>query len=160
MKLKLYEINTNYISYLRTYEPHLFFNKEESKLNYRKYIGIVLEINDFQYFAPLSSFKDKHKKMKEKVDFIKLKDYAVINLNNMFPVPQSEYKYVDVSKEKNLQYRVLLMAEYRVVQVLQKRIIKNAEIVYKHKILNGNNTSLSKRCNDFKVLEKACQMYL
>ncbi|MCR5388003.1 MAG: type III toxin-antitoxin system ToxN/AbiQ family toxin, partial [Lachnospiraceae bacterium] len=45
----------------------------------RKYIGIVLEINSFKYFAPLSSFKSKHKKMDEGVDFIKIKDYAVIN---------------------------------------------------------------------------------
>ncbi len=40
-----------------------------------------------KYFAPLSSYKDKHKKMLETVDFIKIKDYAVINLNNMIPVP-------------------------------------------------------------------------
>lgn len=34
------------------------------------------------------SFKPKHKKMKESVDFIKIKDYAVININNMIPVPK------------------------------------------------------------------------
>ena len=39
------------------------------------------------YFAPLSSFKEKHTRMPEAVDFIKIKRYAVINLNNMFPVP-------------------------------------------------------------------------
>lgn len=45
-----------------------------------------MRVNGFDYFAPLSSFKDKHKTMKESVDFLKVKDYAVINLNNMFPV--------------------------------------------------------------------------
>ena len=50
----------------------------------RKYIGTVLEINGFFYFAPLFSFKSKHKKMKESVDFIKIKDYAVININNIY----------------------------------------------------------------------------
>lgn len=55
----------------------------------RKYIGIVLEINGLSYFAPLSSFKQKHKKMKEGVDFIKIRDYAVININNMIPVPKA-----------------------------------------------------------------------
>lgn len=47
------------------------------------YIGIILEVKGIKYFAPLSSFKNKHKQMKEGVDFIKIKDYAVINLNNM-----------------------------------------------------------------------------
>jgi len=36
----------------------------------------------------------------ENVDFIKIKDYAVININNMFPVPEGNYIYVDISKEK------------------------------------------------------------
>lgn len=35
-----------------------------------------MEINGYKYFAPLSSFKDKHKRIKEGVDFIKIKDYA------------------------------------------------------------------------------------
>lgn len=56
----------------------------------RKYIGVVFEINKFSYFAPLSSFKPKHKKMKESVDFIKIKDYAVIDINNMIPVPKGQ----------------------------------------------------------------------
>ena len=49
-----------------------------------------MEINGFYYFAPLSSFKSKHKKMKESVDFIKIKDYEVININNMIPVPKEQ----------------------------------------------------------------------
>jgi len=49
-----------------------------------------LEINGFYYFAPLSSFKFKRKKMKKSVDFIKIKDYAVININNMIPVAKEQ----------------------------------------------------------------------
>ena len=30
------------------------------------------------YFAPLSSYKEKHKQMKETLDFIKIKRYSVI----------------------------------------------------------------------------------
>lgn len=56
----------------------------------RKYIGGVFEINNFSRFVPLSSFKPKHKKMKEGVDFVKIKDYAVINIINMIPVPKGQ----------------------------------------------------------------------
>lgn len=159
MNLKLYEINPEYIMYLSAYAPHLFLNKQQGQKNERKFIGIILEVNGFQYFAPLSSFREKHKKMKDGIDFIKIKDYAVININNMFPVPTGEYNYVDISIEKDLQYKALLQAEYRIIKVQQKRIIKNAEIVYKHKILKSNQTLLAKRCNDFCELEKACENY-
>lgn len=37
-----------------------------------------------KYFAPLSSYKPKHEKMKNGLDFIKVGNYAVININNMF----------------------------------------------------------------------------
>lgn len=42
--------------------------------------------------------------MKNGLDFIKVGNYAVINLNNMFPVLDGEYTYVNIPKVKNLQY--------------------------------------------------------
>ena len=157
--IKLYEINVNYITYLSTYAPHLFQNKKAGQRNERKYIGIVFQINNLDYFAPLSSFKDKHKLMKEGLDFIKIKDYAVINLNNMFPVPPSEVKYVDIRNERDPHYRALLLAEYRFIKSIQEKIRKNAQNVYKLKLKDGNNSALGKRCNDFLLLEKACENY-
>ncbi len=85
-------------------------------------VGIVFQINGFGYFAPLSAFKDKHKLMKAGIDFIKIKDYAVINLDNMFPVPPSERKYVDIRAERDPHYRSLLLAEYRFIKSIQDKI--------------------------------------
>ena len=62
--IKFYEVNPKYIDYLLPYAPHLFHNKKPGQQNERKYIGVVLSINGFDYFAPLSSFKEKHKSMK------------------------------------------------------------------------------------------------
>lgn len=84
-------------------------NKQLHQQHERKYIGIVLEVNGFHYFAPLSSFKQKHLNMQERIDFIKIHNYSVININNMFPVP--------------------------------------------------TETPLTRRCNDFLKLEKACINY-
>lgn len=158
--IKLYEVNADYIDYLSVYAPHLFQNKKPGQKNNRKYIGIVLQINSFDYFAPLSSFKPKHFRMKESVDFIKVKDYAVINLNNMFPVPLTERNYVDIRKERDPHYRALLLAEYRFIKSIQEKIHKNAQNVYKIKIKEGTSSALSKRCNDFLSLEKACTEYI
>ena len=107
----------------------------------------------------MSSFKDKHKQMKEGVDFIKIKDYAVINLNNMIPVPDSQIVNIDINKEKDASYRYLLQAESREVNRQKNRIRKNAEIVYSHKKHNEVSTPLAKRTNDFDMLEKLCKEY-
>ncbi len=67
--IKIYEVSNAYIDYLLPYAPHLFQNKKSTQKNERKYIGVVLEINRIKYFAPLSSFKEKHKYMKDGLDF-------------------------------------------------------------------------------------------
>ena len=157
--IKLYEISPKYISYLSTYAPHLFHNKQAGQNNERKYIGVVLYINGFEYFAPLSSFKPKHFKMKESIDFLKIKQYAVINLNNMFPVPHGLCTYVDINAQRNPKYKSLLLAEYRAIKAIQEKIRKNAKTLYDLKQKEGNSTSLAKRCNDFLLLEKACLHY-
>lgn len=154
-RIRIFEIKYEYIQYLSVYQKHIFSHKD-GKSN-RKYIGIVMEINGTKFFAPLSSYKDKHKRMRETVDFIKIKDYAVINLNNMIPVPSDQIIELDINKEKDLSYRYLLQAESREVNRQKKRIRKNAEVVYSHKIHNGNSTALAKRTNDFELLEKLCR---
>ena len=90
-KLLFYEIDNKYIDFLSKFSEHLFHNAKITQTYTRKYIGILFEINDLKYFAPLSSFKLKHKRLSETVDFIKIGDMAVINLNNMFPVPDGIY---------------------------------------------------------------------
>ena len=157
-RLRIYEVKSEYVEYLSKYQDHLFYDKNNS--NKRKYIGIVLEINGYKYFAPLSSFKKKHNKIKEGVDFIKIKDYAVININNMIPVPQGSYYAPDINAEKDTHYRFLLQAESREINRQKNRILKNAQIVYSHKKNYCGSTLLAKRTNDFEKLEQLCDKYL
>ena len=153
-RIKIYEVKVEYIKYFSQYQSHLFYDEGT-----RKYIGILLEIKCFKYFAPLSSYKQKHKKMNESVDFIKIKDYAVININNMIPVPEGQYMPVDVNGTKDPHYKFLLQAESREINRQKNRIWKNAEIVYNHKLRNGEQTPLAKRTNDFLLLEQKCKHY-
>ncbi len=157
--IKIYEVDAKYINYLSQFAPHLFLNKQAGQQNERKYIGVVLSVNGMDYFAPLSSFKPKHNTMRDGIDFIKIKNYAVINLNNMFPIASNTYSYVDISAVKNEKYKELLRAEYRYIKSIQERIRKNALTLYKLWLKDGNKTSLGKRCNDFTLLEDACKKY-
>ena len=39
-------------------DKHVFVNKDDSYVHSRKYLGAVLEINDYKYYIPLPSPKD------------------------------------------------------------------------------------------------------
>lgn len=154
MKLLLYTVDDDYVDALTKIDSKIAHNKVASRTQTRKYIGVLFEINGLKYFANLSSYKPwKHDKMNESVDFIKIGTYAVINLNNMMPVIDGKYHSVNFSQVADNKYKQLLKNEYSVIKAKSAQIIKNASIVYNHKITNGNETPLARRCCDFKKLE-------
>lgn len=157
--LSFYEIDAGYINYVSPKVPHMFRNATAQQNHTRKYIGVIYQIGAFEYFVPLSSFKLKHYKMKETVDFIKLKNLAVININNMLPVPNGLYTYVNINSITDYKYKNLLMAEYRELKKVQTKVCNNAKVVYTHKLQNGDSTPLAKRSNDFRLLEDMCLKY-
>lgn len=158
MKLHMYEIDAMYVKYLSQNEPEVYWS--DGNKSKRKYIGIIIEVNGVKYFAPLTSFKLKHMNMKAAIDMIKLSDYAVINLNKMIPVPEGLYRIIDFKSVQDKSYKALLEMEYREINRLSKKIIKNAKIIYSHKIEMGDSTSLARRSNDFKKLEKLYKGYI
>ena len=156
--IKFYHITEAYVEYLRPCAPHLFYNRQEEGRRRRKYIGIVLHIHHMDYFAPLSSFKEKHAAMRESLDLIKVKNYAVINLNNMFPVPEGQYEYVDIAREEDDKYRDLLRAEYRYIKKMEDKIRRSASLLYRKKV-EGKKCAVTERCIDFRKLEELCRRY-
>lgn len=88
-----YVIHKEYINYLIQYDPRVGYIEYGDKL--KLYLGILLTVNSYNYYVPISSAKPKHRHMSNNLDFQKLQDekngllYAVLNLNNMIPVPDS-----------------------------------------------------------------------
>lgn len=146
-KLLFYEIDENYINFLSQFSKHLFKNAKITQKHSRKYI------------ASISSFKPKHKRLSETVDFIKIGDMAVININNMIPVPEGIYVPKNPNLETDQQYRNLLNNERRIIKQRTEQIINNAHSVYNHKLTNDGKSKLSQRCNDFRLLEEKCREF-
>ena len=76
MKLNLYSISDKYIKYLRKFEDKIYDNKEEIRVRTRKYLGIVLTINNCNYYIPMSSPKksdyiDYEKRIIRKDNYVK-----------------------------------------------------------------------------------------
>ena len=101
--LKICYIDEKYINYLRQYDKNVAYNKNTT----RPYIGIVYTYNNYNYFAPLSSPKPKHKKINPKaIDIYKIKDgeLGVVNINNMIPTPIEELTEV-LPTIKDIKYK-------------------------------------------------------
>lgn len=153
--MELYTINEEYINYLKQFSENVKYNKNES----RPYVGIVLKINDHNYFAPLGSPKPKHIKMKEGLDFIKIEDglAGVINLNNMIPVSLEYVEKINFSL-CDRKYAGLLKKQARWINENSPKIKKKTLKLYNF-IITKENTIFHKRTNDFKFLEEKALEY-
>lgn len=90
-RLSFVLINSKYCDYLRTKDhcvPYTMDNKST-----RPFIGVLFQIENINYYAPLSSPKPKHKRIKNQIDLVKINngEFGVINFNNMIPVHKKTY---------------------------------------------------------------------
>lgn len=100
-----YVVDKNHIKYLTQFDSHVGYVEYGERL--KLHVGILLTIESFHYYVPISSAKQKHHKMSNSLDFHKLQDestkylYAVLNINNMIPVPNhclTQLKYNQVEQ--------------------------------------------------------------
>lgn len=164
MKLNLYSVNDKYIKYLRQFDEKVYDNKEDIRIQTRKYLGIVLTINNFNYYVPLSSpkksdYTDCEKKIirKDTKTIIRIHNndrlYGTLRISNMIPVPITELEPYITNDEKDLKYREVVLSELRYINNNKDKIIKNARIVYNQKIKN-QDIGYIKNTVDFRLLEE------
>ena len=82
-KLFFYEVDDSYVEYLSKFDSHVMYTKIESRKFKRKYIGILFKIDEKLYIAPLSSYKQKHNKMKESIDATDFAKFCRFMINNI-----------------------------------------------------------------------------
>ena len=163
LNLRIVRIDSDYCDYLRKYDNKVAYNKFEKEL--RPFIGILFKIDECEYFAPLSSPKPKHKKMKNKLDFLKIDngELGAVNFNNMIPVLEKCYCLVDLNK------KTLTLEEYKYQKLLKEQLdwlnsnyIQIYNKSYKLYQLYNNGKlpdNIKNRCCNFKLLEEKCKKY-
>ena len=163
INLKIVRIDSNYCDFLRKYDNRVIYNKNDKEL--RPFIGILFTIDDYEYFAPLSSPKPKHKKMKNTLDFFKIKDgeLGAVNFNNMIPVKEKNYSLI------NLNEKVTTIEEMKYQKMLREQLlwlnanyyqIKNKSMKLYNLYNNGRlPENIKSRCCNFKLLEEKSEEY-
>lgn len=168
--MEFYVVDKTYISELQKIDG-LVGKNEYGDGAMKFYLGIVLMVNDMNYFVPISSPKVKHYSMSDNTDFIKIHDLdtnellCVLNINNMIPVPTKcliKLRYDKLKNYRNfsseIEYRnyvMLLQKELRSIQFNEEKIKEHASSTYRIKN-NFPKSKISQRCCDFKRLEEVC----
>lgn len=165
-------IDKEYIKYLSQFDFRVGYVEYGDHL--KLHIGILLTIEGFHYYVPISSAKAKHFKMSNSLDFHKLQEessgyiYAVVNLNNMIPVPTTcvtqlkydqieNYRLFNSEKEKT-DYIYLLQKEKALIDKAENTLQTKASKLYQ-KCISNPNSLLTSRCCNFKLLEEKCSLY-
>lgn len=153
-KLNFYEVDKEYISYLKNFEPKI---PNISYSTHDKFVcGVILKIDNIKYFAPISSYK-----IPQRTNFIIRNEnntpISSIRFSYMFPSPDEAIKLKDFSNEE-YRYRRLLMTELNYCNNNANQIYDKAKVVYN--IGCNKDHYLNNLCCDFKLLEEKYRDYV
>ncbi|MDD6276849.1 MAG: type III toxin-antitoxin system ToxN/AbiQ family toxin [Clostridia bacterium] len=171
-KLRLYTIDVDYLQYLFNIDNRVMYWENSTYKSDRKYIGIVLRINGFEYFAPLSSPKSNDYFYKKGVKQIKKSIIPIIRLvtdkgqllgkiklSNMIPVKREQLTLYDIKGEPDKKYQSLIVKEMICIRKHKEEIKRNALVLYNQKTKGYENIQYLDYTLDFKALEEACLKY-
>jgi len=164
MNLKFYQADEEYCAFLQKADPCVPYI--QVKKGIRPFVGIVLTINGLNYFAPLTSPKPKHQKMKNQIDFLKIKagEWGAINFNNMIPIHSSSLTVINMEiSEKNskadIDYKNLLTNQLTWCNANKVRILSQAGKLYQRIVSKQAYQELEKRCCNFLLVEEQYHIY-
>ena len=168
--MEICSVKEKYIQYLQKFDNKVCLTKLNKPFG-RKYVGVVFEIKDFTYFAPLSSSVYKiingEKVFKKHFTDVYLfngkASIGSIKINNMIPIPRKiENKLLeplifdDFTSSKDIsivQYGNLLKNQRVAINTEEKKqeILDKATSFYKTYKFNPR---LQQLCCDFQLLEQ------
>lgn len=145
--LEIYTVSDKYIRYLQETVPHVYDSHEGHRSHDRKYLGVLLSIHEFTYFAPLSSPKRTdylvggnqiRRSTLTIMRMTKISNEAesllgTIRLSHMIPVPDIEICKYDAYAEPDEAYQKLVFDELRWIEHNDTAIIRSAKQVYEIK---------------------------
>lgn len=171
-KLRLYTIDRDYLKYLFGIDERVMYWENDTYTSERKYIGVVLNINNFKYFAPLSSPKNTDYFYKKGIKQVKKSIIPIvrlvtdkgqllgkIKLSNMIPVTSEHLTLYDIDGETDKKYQSLIVKEMICIRKCKDEITKNALVLHNQKSNGYEKINYLEYTLDFKSLEAACLQY-
>ena len=167
-RLNLYLVDIKYIRNLAHADNRVMSVSPQVGKSNRPFIGVIVICNDKQYCVPLSSPKEKHKTMKNDVDFMKIFDgdkiIAVLNFNEMIPVRSDVIMPLNMRPDKSddaktRHYKKMTSKQLSFCQKNQDVIVRRANRLYELVTSEKASINLRGRCCDFTRLESVLSRY-
>ena len=169
-RLNLYTVNMKYIRNLHNQGADRVFSvSPQVGKDSRPFVGIVVICEEKQYCIPLSSPKDKHKTMKNGVDFHRILDtdgklIGVLDFNNMIPVREDVLMEVDLKihpkdSQEMKWYKNLMIDQLSFCRQNQDILVKKAEKLYKMVGRKNGSGPLKRRCLKWSKLEQILERF-
>ena len=174
--MKIYSVSDRFIEYLRKEEPNVYSNKMNERIHTRKYVGVVIQINNYKYYIPMSSPKNSDFQVAGDSKVIKKSIVPIIRIvvknnegvkelkgtlriSHMIPVPDSELELYDVDNETDQKYKELIQNEIIFIRKHKEKIMSNANLLYKQKNENDKTAGYVKSALNYKELEALCDKF-
>lgn len=170
--LKIYSVSDRYMEYLEENCANVYSNKMNHRTHTRKYVGVVLKIDKFLYYVPMSSPKNSdyqiagekfvikksivpiirmiHRNSKKEKELL-----GTLRISHMISVPESEIALYDIDNEIDERYKDLIMNELTFIRENETKIIKNATVMYKQK-MEAADIGYVKSALPFHQIEQLC----
>jgi len=165
MKLNFFDVDKQYVEFLQNAEfdkrgfscvPNMEYQNREQKF----LCGIVLKIDNFNYYVPVTSYKQKQSENvlirfdDDKTNQIK----GSLRFNYMIPVPDECIQIRSINSETDPQRRRFLARQLKYIRSIEKKIFNQAQKTYS-RVVNGSNMEVKQYACDFKLLEEKCLEY-
>ncbi|MBQ7216347.1 MAG: type III toxin-antitoxin system ToxN/AbiQ family toxin [Synergistaceae bacterium] len=156
--INFYDIASDYLDYLRSYEPKV--PKTGYSSHEKFFCGIVLTINDsVQYYAPVSSFSEQQRTNFLIYDKDGRTVLSSVRFCFMIPVMPSVISRINIQNlhRTDSSYAILVDKEYSYCSSHEALLRKRAQSVYN--IGCNKRHAFNHTCCDFKKLERVYQAY-
>lgn len=175
-EFKLYSISDEYVEWLREDFPNVYSNKVNTRTHTRKYLGVVLHIDRYNYYIPMSSPKNSDYQIAGKDKVIRKSIIPIIRIvvknaagkkelkgtlriSHMIPVPASELELYELENEEDSNYKDLVQNEMIFIRKNREKIMDNAKLLYKQKAMNDTTAGYVKSALDYHTLEVRCDLF-
>lgn len=159
--MRFYTVSDEYVQFLQKFDAKVPNNGGVAYKGVKVYVGVLLEIGNHKFLAPLSSYKPQHDRIdSSSPTAFKLHErlnpnnkLGMIALNYMIPVLDSEIAELDIDSQ-NEKYKKMLQKQYEFIKTRRTEIIERAAKLYEHVVVKRSTFFVRISCDIPKLVDE------
>ncbi|MDH4845037.1 MULTISPECIES: type III toxin-antitoxin system ToxN/AbiQ family toxin [Pseudomonas] len=159
--MRFYTVTDDYIAFLQQFDGKVPNNGGAGYKGKKVYVGVLLEIGNHKFLAPLTSYKPAQDRIQSSsCSAFKLHErtnpdnkLGLIALNYMVPVLDSELVELDIDAQEG-RYKQMLYKQYEFIKANRQEIIDRATKLYEHVVIKRSDFFVRISCDIPKLVDE------